>query len=96
MYNNIDTDHTIKVITWWLNDLDANNKLGLYFPLEAILETMTIIMEQTCSSLGIATFCKLWVLQQWLCGLLFILHPRGTHTHSKSRAAPFLFQMIHR
>jgi hypothetical protein len=35
MYNNIDTDHAIKVITWWLKDLADRKLLPERFPLEA-------------------------------------------------------------
>ena len=59
MYNNIDTDHAIEVITWWLNDLDANNKLGPIFPLEAILEAMTIIMKNNVFEFGDCYFLQL-------------------------------------
>ena len=40
MYNNIDTDHAIEVITWWLNDLNERDLLPPLFPLEAVLEAM--------------------------------------------------------
>ena len=59
MYNNIDTDHAIEVITWWLNDLDAQNKLGTLFPLEAILEAMRIIMKNNIFEFGDCYFLQL-------------------------------------
>jgi hypothetical protein len=59
MYNNIDTEHAIEVITWWLNDLDAQNKLGLYFPLEAVIEAMKIIMRNNLFEFGDCYFLQL-------------------------------------
>ena len=45
MYNNIDTDHAIRVITWWLKDLSRKNELPANFPLHAVLEATTIMMR---------------------------------------------------
>ena len=44
MYNNIDTEHAIRVIKWWLNNLDQNKKLPPDFPLEAVTYAMKTIM----------------------------------------------------
>jgi hypothetical protein len=46
MYNNIDTDHAIQVITWWFCDLDSRNELPPSFPLDAILSAMVIITKK--------------------------------------------------
>ena len=59
MYNNIDTDHAIEVITWWLNDLNEQNKLPHDFPLEAILEAMEIIMKNNIFEFGDCYFLQL-------------------------------------
>ena len=59
MYNNIDTDHAIKVITWWLNDLSDNNQLPSNFPLQAVLEAMTIIMQNNIFEFGDCYFLQL-------------------------------------
>ena len=45
MYNNIDTEHAITVITWWLNDLKMQNKLLCLFPLKAVKDAMKLIMR---------------------------------------------------
>ena len=36
MYNNIDIEHVIAVISWWLDDLHARGELPFAFPLEAV------------------------------------------------------------
>ena len=45
MYNNIDTDHAIRAITWWIKDLDRRNLLPPGFPVNAVLSAMTLIMK---------------------------------------------------
>ena len=44
IYNNIDTWHTIEVLTWWFEDMAAQQELLPAFPLKAVIEAMTIIM----------------------------------------------------
>jgi len=45
MYNNIETDHAIKVISWWLDDLYSKGKLPASFPIEAVKSAMVTIMK---------------------------------------------------
>ncbi len=52
MYNNICTEHAIKVITWWLKDLARQDKMPKDLPLEAVLEAMVIIMENNTFDFG--------------------------------------------
>jgi hypothetical protein len=59
MYNNIDTEHAIEVITWWLNDLNSNDRLPPNFPLEAILEAMKWIMRNNIFQFGDLYFLQL-------------------------------------
>jgi hypothetical protein len=59
MYNNIDTEHAILVITWWLKDLDSKNLLPENFPLEAVIEAMTIIMRNNIFEWGDMFFLQL-------------------------------------
>ena len=59
MYNNIDTQDTIEVITWWLNDLNAKKKLPAGFPLEAVLAVMEIIMTHNIFQWGDLYFLQL-------------------------------------
>jgi len=59
MYNNINTQHAIEVITWWLRDLDSRDELPNNFPLEAILEAMVIIMENNIFEFGDLYFLQL-------------------------------------
>lgn len=59
MYNNIDTDHAIEVITWWLRDLDDRNLLPPFFPLDAVLEAMVIIMKNNIFEFGDCYFLQL-------------------------------------
>ena len=59
MYNNIDTQHAIIVITWWLNDLHAKKKLPADFPLDAVLAAMQIIMTHNIFQWGTMFFLQL-------------------------------------
>jgi hypothetical protein len=59
MYNNIDTDHAIQVITWWFRDLDSRNELPPSFPLDAILSAMVIIMKNNIFEWGDLCFLQL-------------------------------------
>ena len=52
MYNNIDTDHAITVITWWIEDLDNRGLLPLGFPIEAVLSAMRFIMKNNLFEFG--------------------------------------------
>jgi len=59
MYNNIDTDHAIEVITWWLKDLADRKLLPERFPLEAVLEAMVVIMKNNIFEWGDLYFLQL-------------------------------------
>ena len=59
MYNNIKTDHAIEVISWWLRDLDSKGLLPALFPLEAVIEAMTIIMQNNLFEFGDMYFLQL-------------------------------------
>jgi hypothetical protein len=59
MYNNIDTDHAIEVITWWFHDLASRNELPSSFPLDAVLEAMTVIMKNNIFEWGDLCFLQL-------------------------------------
>ena len=59
MYNNIDTDHAITVITWWLTDLDTQHQTPLFFPLEAVIDAMKIIMKNNIFEFGDCYFLQL-------------------------------------
>ena len=59
IYNNIDTDHAIRVITWLLKDLSAKNNLPTNFPLNAVLNAMTIIMKNNIFEFGDCYFIQL-------------------------------------
>ena len=59
MYNNIKTSHAIQVITWWLTDLDEQGLLPALFPLEAVIEAMTIIMTNNIFEFGNMYFLQL-------------------------------------
>jgi hypothetical protein len=59
MYNNIDTDHAIQVIDWWLDDLNQQNKLPLTFPLDAVKAAYRIIMKNNIFEWGDLCFLQL-------------------------------------
>ena len=59
MYNNIDTDHAIHVITWWLDELETNNQLPNNFPIEAVKYAMGIIMRNNIFQFGDLHFLQL-------------------------------------
>lgn len=59
MYNNIDTEHAIEVISWWLNDLKTRGQLPHDFPLEAVIEAMKIIMRNNIFEYGDCFFLQL-------------------------------------
>ena len=52
MYNNIDTNHAIEVITWWLDELFLEGKLPKGFPLEAVKVAMETIMRNNVFEWG--------------------------------------------
>ena len=47
MYNNIDTEHAIRVISWWLKNLEEKDNLPGNFPIEAVIHAMKIIMRNS-------------------------------------------------
>mgnify|MGYP000900335188 CR=1 FL=1 len=59
MYNNIDTEHAIRVIEWWLNNLDERDLLPEGFPLEAVIDAMKIIMRNNIFEWGSMYFLQL-------------------------------------
>ena len=59
MYNNIDTDHAISVITWWIEDFDNRNLLPPSFPTEAVLSAMIVVMKNDIFKFGDLFFSKL-------------------------------------
>ena len=59
MYNNIDTEHAIEVISWWLNNLNARGKLPRDFPLEAVISAMKVIMRNNIFEFGDMYFLQL-------------------------------------
>ena len=59
MYSNIDADHAIIVITWWLKDLLDKKELPPNFPLDAVLSDMTTIMGNNIFEFGDCYFLKL-------------------------------------
>ena len=58
MYNNIDTDHAIMVISAWLDEMGALIDDD-FFPVEAIKAAMTIIMRNNIFEWGTLTFLQL-------------------------------------
>ena len=59
MYNNIDTEHAINVISWWLNDLYTKGLLPKGFPLKAVKNAMVIIMKDNVFKFGDLHFLQL-------------------------------------
>ena len=57
MYNNIDTDHAIQVISWWLDELEP--ELPNSFPMEAVKYAMKIIMRNNIFEWGNLYFLQL-------------------------------------
>ena len=58
MYNNIDTEHAIKVFDWWLDRLDATSELPTEYPLEAIKSAMTTIMRNNIFEWGVLSILQ--------------------------------------
>ena len=44
MYNNIDLDHAITVITWWVKDIESKGHLPQGFPSHVVISATRIIM----------------------------------------------------
>ena len=59
MYNNIDTEHAIRVIGWWLDELDATLELPIGHPLDAIKSAMATIMRNNIFEWGDLCFLQL-------------------------------------
>ena len=59
MYNNIDTEHAITVIKWWLKDLRDRELLPEGFPLDAVLSAMVTIMRNNIFEFGDLYFLQL-------------------------------------
>ena len=59
MYNNIDTEHAIQVITWWIRDLEDGNLLPPGFPVDVFLSAMQIIMKNNLFESGNLFFLQL-------------------------------------
>ena len=59
MYNNIDTEHAITVISWWLKDMDEKEQLPANFLLEAVIHAMKIIMRNNIFEWGDLFFLQL-------------------------------------
>ena len=59
MYSNIDTDHAIEVLSWWLRDMYDKNLLPANFPLEAVIDAMTTIMKNNLFEFGDMYFLQL-------------------------------------
>ena len=59
MYNNIDIEHAIKVIGWWLDELDATLELPIGYPLYAIKSAMATIMRNNIFEWGDLCFLQL-------------------------------------
>ena len=59
MYNNIDTEHAITVIDWWLKELARKKELPNGFPLEAVLSAMRYIMRNNVFKWGDLFFLQL-------------------------------------
>ncbi len=59
MYNNIDTEHAIQVITWWLEELGAAGKFPIGFPIEAVKFSMRVIMKNNIFQFGVLYFLQL-------------------------------------
>ena len=52
MCNNIETLHAVKVISWWLDDLEKKKKPPPKFPLEAGKDSMITIMRNNIPEWG--------------------------------------------
>jgi hypothetical protein len=59
MYNNIDTNHAISVISTWLDELYSLRELPRNFPLEAVKEAMRLVMRNNLFEWGDLCFLQL-------------------------------------
>ena len=59
MYNNIDTEHAITVITWWIKDLESKGQLPEGFPSHAVISAMRTIMTNNIFEFGDMFFLQL-------------------------------------
>ena len=59
VYNNIDTDHAITVITWWLKDLHDREFLPEGFSLDVVISAMVTIMKSNIFEFGDLYFLQL-------------------------------------
>jgi len=59
MYTNIDTEHALDIIGKWLDKLDREGKLPWGFPLEAVKEAMTLVMQNNIFEWGDLRFLQL-------------------------------------
>ena len=59
MYNNIDTRHTLQVISRWIIHLYHRRELPTNFPVEAVLEAMALVMRNNLFEWGDLYFLQL-------------------------------------
>ena len=59
MYTNIELEHAMRVISWWLDDLQRRNLLPEGFPLEAVKRAMEHIMRNNVFEFGDMHFLQL-------------------------------------
>ena len=59
MYTNIDTAHALEVIGTWLNNLNSEGQLPSGFPLAAVKEAMTLVMQNNIFEYGDLYFLQL-------------------------------------
>ena len=57
--NNIDTDHALHVITWWLTNLNSRGLLPSDFHLEAVREAMELVLRNNIFEYGDLCFIQL-------------------------------------
>ena len=84
MYNNIDTEHTVTVITWWIKDLGSKGQLPEGFPSYVIISAVRIIMTNNIFEFGDMFFYNSselqWEPQLRSCGLHYTT-PTTKSTH---------------
>ena len=56
MYTNIDTGHALKVLRWFLEELERERKLPEEFDINMIIEAATIVMRWNIAEFGDAFF----------------------------------------
>ena len=52
MYTNIDIDHALKVLRWFLKELEREGKLPEDFDIDMIIEAATIVMRWNIVEFG--------------------------------------------